>query len=250
MKIGLLCCFYNCAEDVDKLLAPWRNISNCIISIVHGQFKEYHDLGYPDEDIATIEKLKVTPCNYLYVQNGIYESEAEIRDKGLRYLISQNVDIVILIDSDEFYTEDNVKGILSYIEHPDNDLYAWYSINFKNYVFDCKQWLDGFHPPRVFRTKYNSIAIDRFYWDNDILYKNGEIKCNYKDLPSKEIPKRVAHVKHITWTHENGKKKVEYQNRHFGTCSYRWDEQSKQLAFNEDYYLKNRLPLPITKTDD
>ena len=95
---------------------------------------------------------------------------------------------------------------------------------FKNYILDGKTiYCKGFCPPRIFRRTGGdmiSAEIDRFYYDNDLIYKlSGDTfynQCNYKDLSSKTIPDNIAHIKHLTWLHKNGKNKVMYQIKHFG----------------------------------
>jgi hypothetical protein len=51
-------------------------------------------------------------------------------------------------------------------------------------------------------------------------------------------------VKHLTWMHENGKSKYEYQMKHFGACSYKWNYQKNELEFNEDFFIRNNVTKP------
>ena len=117
-----------------------------------------------------------------------------------------------------------------------------------------KTWTDGFCPPRIFKTE----ELGEFYWDNDIsFYKKGskEEVTRQEERVSMIIPKGLAHVRHMTWlSNEKGKKKVEYQNRHFGhngehCCSYAWSHDKNELIFNEAYYKHHNLVLPTIYED-
>jgi hypothetical protein len=196
----------------------------------------------------------------LYLQNDyddkegekIYENEAKIRDKALQYLLTQDVDFVILLDLDEFWTEDEIDNVVKFISTESSRPYAWMSINYKNYILDGKQYLDNFAPPRVFAVNYQGYTIDKFFWDNDIQYKenlSGRL-INYKDLPHKQIEKNICHVHHNSWldTPKN-REKVKYHLKHFGACSYRINPNTDSLEINFDYYLNNSLPIPLILKD-
>ena len=161
----------------------------------------------------------------------------------MQYLKIKECDLIWLVDGDEFYTIQDIQNIINFVTLNNNSF--WYTINFKNYIFDGKQWIDGFCPSRIFKTNFNDLTIDSFYWDNDILYKDLKSnKFNYKDLIKLEVPKDVAHIKHMTWIHENGKNKYEYQMKHFGYCGYKWNYDESKLEFDKDFYLKIRQELP------
>lgn len=68
-----------------------------------------------------------------------------------------------------------------------------------------------------------------------IFYKDGS---DYKILSNLEIPKSIAHVKHMTWLHSNGKAKVEYQKKRWGEkgCSFSWDYKENKLTLNDSFY--------------
>lgn len=264
MKIGVIYCCYGNPEYVGDCINPWRGAKekhNILIAAVHGQFKEYHELGIDDNDYYTIDRLKwknqTGVIDNLYIQNDfgcgknpIYQTEAEIRDNGLQWLLKEKCDIIWLLDNDERYTVEDINNIIKYIDEFDNKFYAWFSINFKNYVFDGKQWIDGFCPPRIFRTKYPSyvynFVLNKCYWDNDFEYiSDTGLSKTYKEFSSKEIPRKIAHVKHLTWLHENGEQKEKYQREHFGgVCSYKFNKETQKLEFDIDgYYKKLNLPL-------
>ena len=135
----------------------------------------------------------------------------------------------------------------------------WFSIPFKNYIFDAKQYVKGFCPPRIFRRTGGDMVyaeMDSFYFDNDIKYKlSGDTfrtECSYKDFSTRNIPENIVNggIKHLTWLHSNGKNKVLYQNQHFGHCSYKWNEEKQELEIDYDFYRKNGLDLPVIYKDN
>jgi hypothetical protein len=119
-----------------------------------------------------------------------------------------------------------------------------------NYIFDGNEWVDDFCPPRIFKNTF-SKKIKKFYWDNDIIYEYNNMEINYKSLSECKIPKNVAHIKHMTWLHSNGKAKYEYQMKHFGECSYKWNYEINKLEFNKEFFgSKSILPPVIYKDHD
>ena len=258
MKIGILGCFFDCADDLEEVLAPWKAFSQegynlqwgasekveFNISSVHCQFAEYKDEEI--EDKKTLEKS----IELLGQENVFHPEErlkdAEARNLPLKHLIKQGCNLIWIVDGDEFYTRDQIIKTLNFVKQ--NDLVDWYKINFKNYVFDGKSWIDGFCPPRIFWTERNG-GIDKFYWDNDIIYNNGQ---KYTEKSFLEVPKALCHVRHMTWLDSNGKAKYEYQIKHhdFGQCSYKWNYEKEKLEFNLDFYSKNNIPLPTLNKDD
>ena len=262
MKIGVLGCGYNCHEGLEERLNPWFNFAkenNVVFSFVSAQFLEYSKLGYDTknnaETKAKILELFLDGRIQHYYATETPQSEANARNEALRPLIEDCCDIIWLLDlSDEYYTESNIQKIYGHVFTAE-DRIAWWSINFKNYIFDGKQWIDGFCPPRIFRNTidYGDFRISSFYYDNDITYKysrDSKIVIPYKYFPNEQIPKKLAHIKHMTWLHSNGKDKVKYQLAHFGHCSYKWNEEKNELEFDLDFYRKNDMKLPIINKDE
>lgn len=255
-KFGLIFCLYDCEENVDRVLQPFLEASldhHFVFTIVHGQFREYEELGYQDSDQGTIDNISKYNDAVHFIYNKPYDqhlNEAEIRNQGLRYCLGEGVDYVWMIDGDEFYTTEQINRIISYVYS--NPLITWFPIHLKNIIFDGTQWIDGFCPPRIFKSETNTHVLDSFYWDNDLYYReksppsiSSQIKkISYKEFASLPVPRGVAHILHETWTHKNGKKKYEYQMKHFGHCGYRWNYDTNQLEFDEDYYTRVGLPMP------
>ena len=268
MRLGIIYCCYGNPEYINDCLAPWleaKKSHNILISAVHGQFKEYHDLGIPDNDLETIRILSIlnregNKIDNLYIQNHYtgfshWQTEAEIRDKGLQWLLKQNCDVIWLLDNDERYTVEQINNIIEYINRAENRDICWFSIPFKNYVLDGKSWIDNFAPPRIFRINYKDYELVRFFWDNDVSYLNKNFKkeqvyYKYDNFPNKLISKEISFVKHLTWLHSNGREKYEYQMKHFGHCGYKWNYETNLLEINYDFYRKIGQNPPIIYKDE
>jgi hypothetical protein len=249
MKIGILGCGYDCNKDLNTRLEPWfesAKNNDFIFSFVSCPF-DHFNLSNNQNTINALNDLKdKNLIQYLYTSDSQF-SEAESRNHALKFLLEQHVDYIWLLDlSDEYYTVDNINKIVNFIKN--NYLYDWFSINFKNYIFDGKEWIDDFCPPRIFKNS-SQRKIKHFYWDNDLIYEINGYNLDYKSLSESKIPKSIAHIKHMTWLHTNGKNKYEYQMKHFGDTSYKWNYETEKLELNEDYYRKRSIPLPLIHKD-
>jgi hypothetical protein len=249
MKIGIIYCAYNCLPYTKDSLKTFIEAKqqNLIseISSVSIPFEEYFDLNKNEDEttnyLINLNKEKLIDDVF---HEPKYIKEHKARDLCLQYLKNKNCDIIWMVDADEFYSLEDIQNIINFINNNAN--YYWYSINFKNYIFDGKQWIDDFCPPRIFRNKSDIIQIDQFYWDNDIVYKslNNNQLINYKSLNNLIIPKEICHIKHLTWLHENGKSKYEYQMKHFGHCGYLWNYEKEKLELNQEFYKITNTKIP------
>lgn len=238
MKFGILLTAYACEDTLRRCLEPWIKLQ-FPISAVSVPFEEYKDVEQNNE--ATTEIL-------IEEGLGIFEpkfiKEHEARNLALSKLLESNVDYIWLLDGDEIYTEEQIKRIIEFVEaHED---ICWFSIPFKNFVFDENQYVEGFCPPRIFHTNYQNCKLLKAYWDNDFLYSYKDSEISYKQLSTLSIPKKISNIKHLTWlNNERSKKKVEYQMKHFkGVCSYAWNKAENKLEFNQDYYFSRSLLPP------
>lgn len=247
IKIGILGCFYGKEEYIDECLSPWfqfkKENKQTIISVSNFEFAE-NVIDESKFDTKVFESLKkITEIDFLYSEcemgKAIGQKEATIRNVALLPLLESGVDFVWLLDLDEFYT---LKDIYSIIEFVNIHKSYVYEINFKNYIFEGKSYIEGFHPPRIFLND----GISEFYWDNDISY-GGQ---SYKEKGVIEIPKEIAFIKHLTWLNKDGNSKVEYQMKHFGNCSYKWNAEKQSLEFNEEYFRKTNEKIPEVFKDE
>ena len=262
MKIGVIFAFHsNSKDEIDLVLKPWRefgqNSDNTIIkSVVSYTFQENREIFSAKENEDTIQYLKtLKDIDFLFSDEdeltGTFQ-EANVRDAALQFLKNNNVDVICIWDGDEYATVDQLNNIFSYVKKYED--FCWYSISYKNYVFNEKTFLvDPFTPPRIFRTSFYNLKINRFYLDNDISYniEGQEGEYRFQGFPHKIIPKEVAWIKHYSWlSNERSRRKVIYQKKHFGKyggeCSYAWDEKNNKLIFDLDFHKKRGLMIPET----
>jgi hypothetical protein len=189
-----------------------------------------------------------------------YEAtEAEVRDRGRQVLVAapHKVDVIWLLDLDEYYTVKDIDRIIAFVER--NVLMAYYSITFRNYVFDDKTYLvEGFVPPRIWWVTYGDRVLTECHYDNDMTYarRDGSARVIDKSLPHLVIPPTVARIKHLTWpSNERGRRKAQYQATRWNPprgngCSFAWDDAQGKLVFNPAYYERAKQPLPETARDE
>jgi hypothetical protein len=257
-KIGVIYVGFGNIEYVKESIPIWLKAreqktggNTWIISAVSVPFAEYKDTQFANDECAT-EYLKTLPLDYL-VTEPKFVSEAEARNKALFYLLEQGCDWVVLADSDEFYTLDNISNIARFIAR--DSLTTWFSFSYKNYIFTENQYLaEPFCPPRAFRVKSGGYILDSFYFDNEVRYRGiitRDLK-DFKEMSNRNVFKTVANIVHKTWpSNSRGKDKVLYQQKHFGPqyCSFRWNEAENKLEFNPDYYNMVGKPIPEVLTD-
>jgi hypothetical protein len=245
MKIGVLFTIYNCESYVDDCLRSWFNLKSeysIITACNSGMFKPYLELGFKPKNKTTLQKLVQYDIDYLIStgSNSLID-EDQSRNNVLNYL-KKNCDIIWIVDGDEFYSENDIKNIINYID--ENPEFDWYSINFKNYTFTERTFVDGFCPPRIFRTDRNG-GIDKFYFDNHILYNDGDI---FENKSNKSIPRNIAWIEHYSWLNKDSRsrEKIDYQNQRFGGgCAFKWNEERQSLEFIKEFYWEKNLELPI-----
>jgi hypothetical protein len=254
MKIGILCNFYGFPQYLDGVLEHWKKFNNiCIFAAASCKFDQYLNINYLKEDNETAFRLKTQYKDIIsYVYDYKVSNDSIVRNYPLEYLLNQNVDYIWLLDQDEFYTEQEINNIIKFIQS--EPFIPYFKINFKNYFNDENHWIDGFCPPRIFKTNFNNLKLNKFYFENDILYTDKDNQeIDYKNLSYLQIPKQIAHVKHYSWNGDSEflKNKVKYQLlRYNGICSYAWNDNEKKLELNiNDYYNIFNIPLPIINKD-
>ena len=237
MKLGVIYCGYNQLSNIGNTLSFWNDLSiegvDIDVSVVSVPFEEYLDIDHVED--GSTDYLKAIEKNNIknIIFDPKYVPESKARGKSLEFLSGFNPDYIWQVDSDEYYTKDNVLNILSFLEKDKN---LSYSVNFKNYIFDGNHYLDTFCVPKINRVTRTSLL--GFVDDNRVFYKDVGV------IEATPIPKEVAWVKHMTWLHEYGKDKVAYQLKHFGDCSYKWNESLSQLEIDLDYYARHGYQVP------
>ena len=250
MKLGLLIAQFNEIEFIKDCLAPWisfrlKNPNKLTISCLDVKFLE-NAVGKEVSSDGSLEFLqscyKINDIDNLQIiPTGLKEHEA--RNYGLKYLLSQDIDYLLTWGSDEVIGYNQIGSIYDFVAK--DPFTAFFKIRYKNFVGDKNHYVLGFEPPRIFKVKLNgNVKLNEFFWDDDITYvdtTNGSIR-SYKDFPSKTIPKIL--VNHYTWL--NGPRsvaKIEYQRKHFGHCSYKYNDK-QEISFDPSYYKKFNQEIP------
>jgi hypothetical protein len=252
MTIGVLLTAYNSEKYIDECLDPWLKLKSefdIFIGCNSGMFKDYLDLGFKPNNKKTLSKLVEKDLDFLVATGDKILLDEDSSRNTVLNTMKKNCDLIWILDSDEFYTEDEIRNIIKIIS--ETPQYDWYSINFRNYTLTENLWTDGYCPPRIFRTdRYDGIS--HFYFDNHIVYNNGDI---FDHKPNFGIPRNIAWVKHYSWLEKDPrtKEKIKYQNHRFSSgCSFDWDENSEnKLKFSNSFYNSRGMDLPILhETDD
>lgn len=243
MKIGVLLSSYNSEEYIDECLKPWfelRETMDITIGCNSGMYKDYLNFGFTPKNKPTLHKLVNYDLDFL-IATGSKSLLGENDSKNsILHVLKNKCDVVWIVDSDEFYTKEEILSIVKYIE--ETPQYDWYTVNFKNYTFEKNLWVDGFNPPRIFRTDRNG-GINEFYFDNHISYNDGDI---FENKPSNSIPRNIAWVKHYSWLTDDPRtnEKISYQNMRFdGGCSLGF--VNGKLNFINEFYENRGLEPPI-----
>jgi autotransporter strand-loop-strand O-heptosyltransferase len=235
VKIGVQIMAYNCAEAFPKLFEPWMKLKdelNLDFWVHSRQFKIYEEMGVEDSNSETLSMLKneySDVIDYLSVPEEAL-SDHESRSLHLDYCKKKDIDLILMLDTDEFYTEEQIRDTVNFVKN--NPEFDWYAIQLKNYVGDDGDWVD-FAPPRIIWTKRHG-GIKDYYWDNNFIYNDGE---EYRLKKNTKVPKDIAFPDHYTWTNSkntcgpnNIKDKIEYQKRFYsGECGYKWNEDKQTV---------------------
>jgi len=272
-NFGIIYCGYNTEEYVLDSIEPFLKQKNHVVSAVSVPFAEYKEIDNIHDNTTEILRELVNQKKLKYlVDSPKYISEAEARNLALDHLKKYNLDYIWIVDSDEFYTEDDIAAIEDYVEQSEKHLFK---VSFRNFVFDENHYLEEpFCPPRIFSTKIplpscssphcclrgrltwnpsqkrEFLNLEKFYWDNDIVYSYNELSAKYTEISDIiTIPSSVARVRHYTWFNNNiGKRKVEYQQKHFGHCGFKWNEENSCLEFDKQFHQTHNISLPTVKS--
>lgn len=253
MKVGLIYCSFGTLDLTPASLAPWlaakasrlggHDYVIAAVSCPFSGFPDAKDDGAVDYLFKQVGHEKI---DHLVVSD-IPIPETEARGRALRWLTAQGCDLSIMVDSDEFWTADQIAKAVAFME--ERPFLCWARVCLKNYVFDTKTYLvEPFAPPRIHRLSFQgAFTAAGFEQDNDLWYSRIDgMPISQREMTSATIPKGLVWVKHLSWiSNERSRKKIKYQTvgRGWGSCSFSWDDSQGGLIWNP------ALPVPETATD-
>lgn len=247
MKFGILYTSYNCLDYTKLSIQPFiraksrHDIEICAVSVPFAKFDCQIDSETP-KYLKSLSELSHV------IDEPKFVPETIARSMALTSLKRNGCNYVWQVDADEFYTDEDIDNIISYVK--DEPFVDWFRICLKNYVFDEKSYLkEPFCPPRIHKTDADDFNTSFEFWDdNNIIYINKNTGQKFKDITNfsaQTIPESVAFVKHLTWLSDRrSKDKILYQRARLWQCSFDWDEKENKLIFNHQYYLDRGLNFP------
>ena len=123
MKIGIQILAYNCEPTFEKLIKPWIDVKDeydIKIWVGSGQFKIYQNMGCENLNGPTIELFKRLldkgSIDYLFQPdpNNLLDDHTT-RDKCIPWMKENDIDLMIQLDADEFYSTEDVENYLNFV---------------------------------------------------------------------------------------------------------------------------------------
>lgn len=256
MKIGVIFCIYNCEDYVDRCLTPWFELKDdhdFIFTVTSGRFKDYELLGIPNRNQFTLKKLVEWDFDFMSITGGNkLLDEDSSRNRCLDFLKPHGCDLIWLVDGDEFYTKDQIRNTIHFIEStPEIESFSLY---LKNYTIKYPLFTGTWNRPTIFRNRKWG-GIGRFYFDSYFVYSdNKEGVKNVFDLEIRPIPRKICFLEHNSWLPTQATKdKIKYQNLRYSginhdipegcRCSFEWGEEG--LKFSPSFWECRKLQIPI-----
>jgi FkbM family methyltransferase len=249
LKIGVLFASYNCADHIDRCFQPWLNLReelNLVLASTNGRY-DLSDLKFDYKGNDSLIKLLGKNLDFLVHSTSVNHrwSEEQSRTYMLNYMLDRKVDLIFVIDADEFYTEEQIRKILKYVQ--ENPSYDAYNVQFKNYVIKLPYWIEGFNKSVIYWcSRHNGIKC--FNFDCEIAYNDGTII--QKNTNVNIIPKNIAFVDHYSWLENDPRTKektvlqnVKYSGEENLKCAFCYDDNNN-LIVNENFYKKRIGLLP------
>ncbi len=250
MKIGLLTTTYNDVDTIQRALEPWMTAGpNFIICVIDGLFNNYPiennsiNTSYPRIREWLDKMYEWGNIDHLIYNDKIQE-EAEARNNGVKILLNNNIDYLISVGMDEFYTPKEIADLVKFIKlFP---LTTSFKVSYRNLTFDNNHYTTGFCPRRVWKVNSSPYKLKGFHWDDDMTYEfNGIDNIIDEQLSTATIPKKLVNPLHDTWRdNQRSRDKIEYQMKHFGHCSFCINPETNKMEFSKEFYSKNNQPIP------
>jgi hypothetical protein len=231
-------------------LNPWfefrRTLRSCgddlFIGVIDARFEEWEgtEPHSTDGSLELLLNMRSVGLLDFVSEASPGRKEHETRNPGMKELLDRGVDFFVTWGADEVATPDQLERIFKFVRK--EEFIAWFSLQYRNFVFDDRHFILGFNPPRIFRTKLETCYLEQFDWDDDPAYADGKVRMSYKHFSHKLVPGVL--VDHFTWNDlERSKAKIRYQQKHFGHCGFRVEENGS-IGFDPAYYSKISQPFP------
>ena len=249
MKIGIQVLAYNCHNTIEDVLNPWFKVKkdyDIKIWVGSGQFKIYQELGYENKNKPTLEILekllesKKIDCLFTPNSDNLL-ADHTTRHKSIEYFKENDIDLMIQLDSDEFYSDEEVSNFLEFIKN--NKEHTCYNVFYKNLVTDGSHYWEWERFAAAWIKKHGGIL--KYYWDAHwVFLGEDENNIEYRWVPTISVPKELVHPIHDTWTnHRKGsgadhiKSKIEYQEKYYSHQSgWKWNEETQCIEINESVW--------------
>lgn len=258
MKIGIIYCCYQTEDLVSSSLSPWiaaraarlggHEYIICGLSV---PFEGFDHTGAPKDNTRALLGMAISrgEIDHAIVRDKPMK-ETEARGAALKWLVEQGVDYTLMIDSDEAYSEEDILGLTAYVAQ--NPFIWCFRLSLRNLVFTEHQYLaQPFTPMRIHRTHLPGGYVATGFWDDNNVYFRrpweGESGTTVRDAEGSclTVPQTIAFPLHYTWlSTDRSRRKIAYQIARGWECSFRWDDATNSLTFNEDYYARRGLLLP------
>ncbi len=260
-RIGVIYTAYQAEDLIEASLMPWLKARAAklgghefIICAVCAPFDGFNHSATPIDSTrqALMAWRIVDEIDHL-VSSFVPIKETEARGRALRWLVDEaKVDLLWMVDGDEFYQERDILGALAFVES--NPLVDWFRLCLRNYVFDSRTYLvDPFTPPRIHRVHLGGYRAHGFWDDNNVTY-GGTITRDLKrdtDFASMTVPKEAAYVRHESWlSNERSRAKIAYQTDRWPSSSFSWDDSKGGLIWNAAHFARLGESIPETARDD
>lgn len=259
MRIGLIFCAWEAYDQIGRSLGPWIaqregpvNVGHeTVICAVSVPFKGFEQPARLDGTLDFMRQALAEDSIDHLITSDEPLTEVEARGRALRWLVDQGCDILWQADADEFPTADEILRTVRFIEARPG--IAWFRGSLKNLVFTLDQHLvEPFTPPRIHRVRVDGYRAHSFWDDNNVLYGGTITRDLKKDttFPSMTIPKAVSWTVHDTWRDNlRSRDKCRYQESRGWSCSFRWDETTEHLCWNEAHFARTGQPIPEVERD-
>lgn len=246
MKIGIQVLAYNCHDTIEEVLNPWIRLKNKYdikIWVGSGQFRIYKEMGYENKNFKTLDVLyklyENNKIDFIFTpdESNLLDDH-QTRNHSIEFFKQNDIDLMVVVDSDEFYSDREVELYLEFIEN--NPQYTLFKTVFKNLVQDGNHYIEWERYSSAKIKEYGGIS--HYYFDGHWSFQGEDGNhIEYRWVPTITIPKELVNPIHDTWTNNRKgsgdnhiKSKIEYQEKYYSHQSgWRWNEETSKLELNE-----------------